>query len=219
MKPGPDCQALSNNCAAQPETQFLCWQQSRGPSELHLLTRTNELGQSSSGIITTISATDLSSVAGSCQNSELVTSHGEGTESNFSWWQMASGEIQRGGEEKKKQGEKGSPQTSVKAFSVDFNMGREKYGSMYVFNTNFFVYLYIYLLRNTVNSLSNRTQRRFIWGESTTVIGMSFYTWSQLWFKGGSFSCKGYWFPVLVPVNFTLCTGDEAWGSDSARRL
>lgn len=67
MNPGPDCQALSNNRAAQPETQFLCWQRSQGPSELHLLTRTNKLGQSSSGIIASIIAMDLSSLAGTCQ--------------------------------------------------------------------------------------------------------------------------------------------------------
>lgn len=94
----------------------------------------NTLGQSASGIITSIISTDISSPAETCQKPELPTSHREGSKTNFSPWEMTGGELQ--GEKKKKKERNGGealptkqPQiSSVKASSMDFNMERENMG-------------------------------------------------------------------------------------------
>lgn len=73
----------------------------------------NTLGQSSSGIITSIISTDISSLAETCQKPELATSHREGSKTNFSPWEMTGGELQ-GGKKKKEMEERHSPQNNYR---------------------------------------------------------------------------------------------------------
>lgn len=131
MNVGPDCQASSNNCTAQPARQFQCWQQSWRSIGAPSADMDNKPGQSSSRIITSIISADLLSLAEMCQKSELVTSHGEGSKSNFSlmgddWWRITR-------IKKNMCGDEGSPQNS--SFFYGFQCGKGKYGPIYVFNT------------------------------------------------------------------------------------
>lgn len=53
------------------------------------------------------------------------------------------------------------------------------------------------------------------------VIDLSLNIWYWFCFKSGSFFflCTGYWFPVLAPKKFTLCTNGKVWVSDSNKGL
>lgn len=101
----------------------------------------NTLGQSASGIITSIISTDISSPAETCQKPELPTSHREGSKTNFSPWEMTGGELQ-GEKKKRKKWRRGTPHKTTADFLCQslfhgFQHGKGKYGSMlniYMFN-------------------------------------------------------------------------------------